>query len=261
MTHAALDITDAAAVDAAFDLRKPEVVIHSAALTDTARCEREPAVADAVNALGSDYVARASARSGARCVLLSTNEVFDGANHSVYSESDAPNPVNAYGVSKRRGERLALEAYPEATIARTSWVYGPGGNNFVEKVRSAGRGGRDLRFVTDEIAAPTSAADLATAIRSLIEKDAPAGIYHLVNEGECSRYEWAREILRLAGMPDVPVEAVTTGEFRAGGYTGPAKPPYSVLANNRARAIGITLRPWHEALAAYFEDARVAADG
>ncbi|MDP9238341.1 MAG: dTDP-4-dehydrorhamnose reductase [Chloroflexota bacterium] len=261
LTHADLDVTDALAVDAAFNTHKPVVVIHTAALTDTARCEREPAVADAVNALGSEHVARASARLDVRCVLVSTNEVFDGANHSAYAEDDEPHPVNVYGTSKLRGERLGLEGCPEAVIVRTSWVYGEGATNFVEKVRAAGRTGRELRFVTDEIAAATSAADLASAIRALIEKHPPAGIYHLVNEGECSRYEWAREILRLAGMPDVPVEAVTTAQLRAGGYTGPTKPRYSVLANTRARSLGSTLRPWQEALAAYFEDARVAADG
>jgi dTDP-4-dehydrorhamnose reductase len=261
LSHADLDITDAVAVDAAFDMHKPEVVIHSGALTDTARCEREPALADAVNARGSEHVARTSARINARCALVSTNEVFDGANHSAYDEDDDANPMNAYGASKLGGERLALAACPGALIVRTSWVYGDGGGNFVEKVVAAGRSGRALSFVTDEIAAPTSAADLARAIRALIENKAPVGIYHLVNEGECSRYEWAREILRLGGLPDVPVEAVTTAQLRAGGYTGPTKPPYSVLANTRARAIGITLRPWQEALAAYFEDARVAADG
>jgi dTDP-4-dehydrorhamnose reductase len=95
----------------------------------------------------------------------------------------------------------------------------------------------------------------------LLVRDAPAGVYHLVNDGEASRYDWAREILRLSGMADVPVEAVTTDQLRAGGYAGPRKPPYSVLANTRARALGIVLRPWQEALAAYFERARVAADG
>jgi dTDP-4-dehydrorhamnose reductase len=261
LAHEDLDITDAEAVRATIDEHRPDAVIHTAALTDTWRCEREPAAAEAVNALGAGHLASATARIGARCLLVSTNEVFDGANHNAYSEMDEPHPLNAYGVSKLRGEQLAAAACGGALIVRTSWLYGVGGANFVEKVRAAGQSGQALRFVTDEIAAPTSSADLADGMRSLLERNAPAGLYHLANDGESSRYEWAREVVRLAGMRDVPVEGVTTAQLRANGYSGPQKPPYSVLANTRARALGITLRPWRGALAAYFEDARVAADG
>jgi dTDP-4-dehydrorhamnose reductase len=261
LSHAELDVADARTVDAAFERHRPEAVVHSAALTDTMRCEREPGAARAINAIGSENVARACARNGARLVAVSTNEVFDGEKRTPYTEDDAPRAVNAYGASKLDGERLAGAVCPGTLVARTSWLYGDGGNNFIEKVRAAAAAGRKLSFVTDEIAAPTSTEDLAQAIRQLLEQDAPAGVYHLVNEGEASRYDWARAILRLSSMADVPVEAVTTAELRAGGYTGPRKPAYSVLANTRARRLGITLRPWQEALAAYFERARAAADG
>ncbi len=125
---------------------------------------------------------------------------------------------------------------------------------------AAAQAGRQLSFVNDETASPTSTEDLAEAIRALIEKDAPPGVYHLANDGAASRYDWAREIFRLAGV-DAEVDAVTTAELRERGYAGPRKPAYSVLANTRAAALGITLRPWREALAAYMERARVAADG
>jgi len=111
------------------------------------------------------------------------------------------------------------------------------------------------------LATPTSTLDLATAIRDLVERNAPPGVYHLTNDAEASRHDWAREILRLGGMGDVPVEAVTTADLRASGYDGPVKPPYSVLANHHARALGITMRPWRGALAAYFERARASVDG
>jgi dTDP-4-dehydrorhamnose reductase len=113
--------------------------------------------------------------------------------------------------------------------------------------------------VTDEIATPTSVDDLAGGIRALIERAAPAGIYHVTNEGEASRYDWAREILRGAGSA-VSVEAITTEQLRATGYDGPPKPPYSVLANPRARSLGIALRPWQEALAEHLAARRVLAD-
>jgi dTDP-4-dehydrorhamnose reductase len=135
-------------------------------------------------------------------------------------------------------------------------VYGDGADNYVAKVLAAARSGGPLRFAMDEIASPTSAGDLAEAIAQLIDASAPAGIYHLTNSGEASRYEWAREIIRLAGV-DVEITPVSTEELRASGYAGPRKPPYSTLANTRAAALGITLRPWREALAAHLERLKV----
>jgi dTDP-4-dehydrorhamnose reductase len=256
-----LDVADGAAVDAAFAQHRPEAIVHCAALTDTARCEREPGTAEAVNAAGPEHVAKAASRHDAMLFAISTNEVFDGGKSAPYIETDAPEAVNAYGASKLEGERRAMRANPAVRIARTSWLYGDGGNNFVEKVLAAARSGRALSFVSDEVATPTSTRDLAEALRSMIEREAPPGVYHLVNEGEASRYDWAREILRLAGMTGMPVAAVTTAELRAGGYDGPRKPMYSVLANTTARALGVTLRPWQDALAAYFERAAVRAHG
>lgn len=258
--HADLDVSDATAVRAAIEMRRPDAVIHAAALTDTALCERDPAAARAVNITGTENVARSSARAGARLVAVSTNEVFDGWATEPYAEDAETHAVNAYGASKLDGELLAVAACSDTLIVRTSWLYGEGGANFVEKVRAAAREGRPLRFVTDEIATPTYAGDLVGAIRALLEQGAPAGVYHLVNEGEASRYDWACEIVRLSGVSAV-VEETSSGDLRAAGYDGPRKPPYSVLANTRARAIGITLRPWREALAAYCGRAEVARDG
>jgi dTDP-4-dehydrorhamnose reductase len=249
-SHATLDITDGPAVDGAITGHGPDVVIHCAAMTDTTRCERDPDRAMAVNAQGTDKVARACARAGARLVAVSTNEVFDGDTNTAYAEDAATHAINAYGASKLEGERLAAAACEDTLIVRPSWVYGEGGN-FVEKVLAAAHEGKALSFVTDEISTPTSAHDLANAIVTLVEKKAPAGVYHLVNDGEASRYDWAVETLRLAGMASIAVSAVTTDELRAGGYDGPRKPPYSVLANVRAKKLGVTLRPWREALAAY----------
>lgn len=260
LSHGELDVADAASVAAAFERVRPEAVVHCAALTDTARCETEPRLARAVNAAGTKNVARACEWAGARLIVVSTNEVFDGRRRSPYGESHPTAPLNRYGRSKLEGERLAAAACPATLIVRTSWLYGDGANNFVAKLLAAARSGRDLCYVTDEIASPTSADDLAAAIGALIERRASAGIYHLANEGAASRYDCAREILRLAGI-DAPVDAVTTEELRARGYAGPHKPPYSVLGNTRGAALGIRLRPWREALAAYIGQARVAADG
>ncbi len=258
--RAQLDVTEPRTIASAFADHRPDIVVHAAAMTDTARCEREPPAARAVNGLGAEHVARACQHAGSRLIAISTNEVFDGAKVSPYTEEDPTGPLNAYGVSKLDGEWLAAAACADTLLVRTSWLYGDGGNNFVEKVRSAASSGRHLRFVTDEIATPTSTEDLAAAIRGLIESAARSGVYHLGNSGEASRYDWAMAILRLSGLEGTAVERVTTAQLRAGGYAGPLKPPYSVLANVRAQALGVTLRSWEDALAAYFERARVASD-
>lgn len=250
---------------AAFDGEPwPDIMIHGAALTNTAQCEREPELAFQVNAKLAGNVASWASSGGVDLLHVSTNEVFAGSSEGPLPEDAPIGPVNVYGASKLLGEKLVVEASraQSASIVRTAWLYGDGVENFVAKVLSAARDGRPLRFVTDEIATPTSADDLAAAIRRLIEHpDATPGVYHLTNEGEASRYEWAREIVRLAGLDESRVEPITTADLRASGYGGPRKPPYAVLANTRARALGITLRPWREALAAHVERARVAADG
>lgn len=258
--HADLDITKFRSVDDAILGCRADAVINTAALTDTSRCEREPAAARAVNGIGVENVAKAACRAGARLIAVSTNEVYDGAKTAPYVESDRTAPLNAYAISKLDGEWLASAACPDTLIVRTAWLYGAGGNNFIEKVRAAASSGKQLSFTTDEIATPTSTDDLARAIDALIETSAPAGIYHLTNAGEASRYDWAVQVLRLSGKTEGTIEPVTMAQLRAGGYDGPEKPPYSVLANTRAASLGITLRPWDEALSAYFDRARAPAD-
>jgi dTDP-4-dehydrorhamnose reductase len=252
LSHTRLDITSLGACIDALESNRPAAVVHCAAMTDTNRCEKEPARARKVNGIGTENVAKACARVDARLVAVSTNEVFDGAKSTPYAEDDSPHPLNAYAHSKLDGEALAVARHVDTIVVRTSWLYGAGHVNFNEKVLAAVAEGRPLSFVTDEVAAPTATDDLARAMVGLLEREAGPGVYHLANDGEASRYDWAREILRLAGEGDTPVEAVTTAELRVKGYAGPPKPPYSVLANTRASALGITLRDWREALADYF---------
>lgn len=246
-----LDVTDAGGVLEALRAAMPDVVVHCAALTDTGRCEREPELALQVNARGTEIVAQACASIGARLVAVSTNEVFDGQSSVPYAEDAPPRAVNAYGASKLAGEQLATAAWGETLIVRTSWVFDAGSTSYVSRVVAGARSGRPLRFVTDEVACPTYAPDLAAGIVSLIDANAPAGVYHLTNEGDASRFDLAAEVLRLSGLPvEDELLPVTTVALRAGGYDGPVKPPYSALANTRAAALGVRLRPWREALAA-----------
>lgn len=248
-----LDIADREQVSAALSRFRPQVVIHAAAWTDTAGCERDPARALHVNGEGAGIVAEACRATGAAMLYVSTNEVFDGDKTEPYAENDSPNPINAYGRSKLEGEKRVQAALDDHSIIRTSWLYGPGRDSFPEKILAAAQDRKALRLVTDEVASPTWTVDLARAISSLAHEGATA-VYHLTNAGTCSRKEWAEEIIRLAGLSDVEVEATTQAEFGA----PIRKPPFSALANTNAARLGITVRPWREALADHFQHANVS---
>lgn len=254
--HADLDVTDEDAVLEAIGDVMPAVVIHAAAWTDTAGCEKDEERATLVNGRGAGFVAEASRDVGAVVVYISSNEVFDGETGEPYTEDAAPNPVNAYGRSKLAGETEVQDATERVYIVRTSWLYGPGRESFPEKIVQAAREKRRLQVVTDEIASPTWTVDLAGAIANLIGHP-QYGIYHLTNAGAASRKEWTDEILKNAGLEDTTVEPTTLAE-----YGGPyKKPPYSALANKRAAGLAIEMRPWREALVDHFRAASDAEAG
>jgi dTDP-4-dehydrorhamnose reductase len=247
-----LDITDGALTRRLVEQTKPDVVIHAAALTDTRLCETDPDLAQRVNGLGTRNVALACRDAGAALVYVSTNEVFDGRKREPYVESDAPNPINEYGRSKLKGEEQASSLIERLYIIRTAWLYGGsarlgGERDFPSKVLTAAAENPELTMVTDEVATPTYARDLAEAISRLVASDA-YGVCHFTNGGECSRFEWAREVLRLAGRADVAVKPTTLAEYKP----FPPKPPYTVLHNESGARLGIMLRPWQSALAAHF---------
>ncbi|MCS7285586.1 MAG: dTDP-4-dehydrorhamnose reductase [Anaerolineae bacterium] len=227
---------------------KPEVVIHTAAFTNVDGCELEPERAYAVNALGTRNVAVAALECDAAMVYVSTNEVFDGTSSEPYWEFDRPNPVGVYGRSKLAGEQFVREILSRFFIVRTAWLYYHGGNNFVTKIIRAADERGSLRVVTDEVSNPTYALDLAEAISRLIRTKF-YGTYHFTNSGYCSRYDFAKLILKLSGRENVPVEPITSKE-----WVRVAKPPlFTPLRNFAGAQVGITLRSWEEALKAFFD--------
>jgi len=238
------DVTDAGATRRTIEAARPDIVIHSAALTDTRLCEDDPDLAHRVNGLGTRNVAIACRDSGAALLYVSTNEVFDGLKGESYVESDAPNPVNAYGRSKLEGEEEAQALVERLYVVRTAWLYGGGERDFPSKMLAAASQQPELTVVTDEVATPTLTGDLADAIARLVEMGVYS-VYHFTNSGECSRFEWAREVLRLAGRSDVVLKPTTLAEYNA--Y--PPKPPYTALRNEAGARLGIALRPWQAALA------------
>jgi dTDP-4-dehydrorhamnose reductase len=240
------DITDPHQVTRLADL-KPDVVVHCAAMTNVDGCARNPDLAYHVNALGTHNVALACQRAGAALVHISTNEVFDGTATEPYREFDPPHAVNAYGASKLAAEQIAARLLHKLYIVRIAWLFAVGGNNFVGKMLELADNHGGLRVVTDEIANPTYAPDLAAAVARLIQTE-HYGIYHLTNAGYCSRYEFAVEIMKQAGRTNVPVLPITSDQFQRA-----SRPPlFAPLRNAVGAALGITLRPWQAALTDYF---------
>ena len=240
------DITDRACVAQAIGEFKPDVVIHAAAMTNVDGCARDPDAAYRANALGAQYVALACQQAGCAMVYVSTNEVFDGKKTEPYVEFDAPHPINTYARAKLAGETIVRDLLARFYIVRTAWLYGKGGNHFVKKViQRADELGR-LRYVTDEVGSPTYADDVARGIHQLVQTGA-YGVYHFVNDGVASRFDFVREILRQSGRSHVIVEPITLAEFPRPS----TPPPYTPLRNFCGAALGITFRAWQAALADY----------
>ena len=256
-TRADLDITDRDAVERVLDAHAPAWVINTAAFHRVDDIELKDAqLAFAVNEVAAGHLARACARRGARLLHLSTDYVFGGGRHSEprrpYAEDSPPFPLSVYGESKLAGERLIQEASSTHLVVRSSGLYGVAGSagkggNFVETMLRLARKGERIKVVHDQVLAPTYTADLAEAIARLVAARPPGGIYHLTNAGACSWFEFAGRIFELCKLaPDLA--PTTSAEYKA-----PAsRPPYSVLANTRAAALGLPpLRPWPEALEDY----------
>jgi dTDP-4-dehydrorhamnose reductase len=243
------DITEPTSILEAVVEYQPEVVMHTAAMTNVDGCERDPELAFRVNTVGTQNIALACGRAGATMLHVSTNDVFDGRLGRPYYEWDTPSPQSVYAHSKAAAEFYVRTLLQRFYIVRTAWLYARGGGNFVTKIISAADRLGALQVVTDEVSAPTFAPDLARAITQLV-RTRHYGIYHFTNSGICSRYEWACKILELAGRGQVPVEPITGDQWQRA-----ACPPlYAPIVNFAGAALGITLRPWEEALAEYFAD-------
>jgi dTDP-4-dehydrorhamnose reductase len=241
-----LDIVNRQATFTAVQDSRADLVIHCAAYTDVDGCARDPQLAFRINALGTQNVALACAERGAAMLHVSTNEVFAGDSAGGYEEWMPRRPSNPYGRSKAAAEAYVQHHLQRYYIVRTAWLYAAGGRNFIHAILRRARSDGRLRVVVDEIGNPTYVDDLAAAIGRLIQTE-QYGIYHLVNAGACSRWAFANEILRLAGLHDVNNQPILGREF-----TRSSSPPrYAALHNVAGAAIGVKLRPWQEALADY----------
>ncbi len=205
---AELDIRDCEAVYSALSELRPGIVVNAAAYTDVDGCETNIELATAVNGQAPGHVARVCHEIGAMLVHFGTDFVFDGESERPYHEDDAANPLSVYGRSKWEGERAIGNAGCRHLIVRTSWLFGPGGRNFVEAILLRAKSGEPLRVVTDQVGRPTLAADLAEAVVRLLDAGAQ-GTVHFANSGQCSWFEFAQEIVRQAGLATT-VQSITS---------------------------------------------------
>lgn len=250
LDRAGLNITDAEAVGHVVEREKPGLIINCAAFTKVDACEQEQELAQRVNGEGAGIIGAAAAKIGARLIHISTDYVFDGTSALPYREHEPPAPPSSlccYGRSKLLGEQAVTSRHPSPLIVRTAWVFGEDGPCFPKTILRLAKERPELRVVNDQVGSPTYAKDLADAIYRLAQLSETAGIIHVTNSDICTWYEFALEILRVAGI-GTPICPVSTNEFPT-----PAKrPAFSVLDNRRfVQTVGAPLRSWREALAEF----------
>jgi dTDP-4-dehydrorhamnose reductase len=243
-----LDVTDYGRVMETIPRLQPDLVINTAADTDLDRAETDPEPSLKVNLTGTQNVVLACLEAACPMVYISTDYVFDGRKETPYSELDLPNPQGVYAKCKLAGELYLSSILSRYFIFRTAWLFGKGGRrNFVKSILRNARDNGKLRVVTDEVGSPTYAADLAQTIYRVC-LSGRYGLYHATNQGICSRFELAREILEAAGWKDIAVEPILRADL---GLPCP-RPPYSALDNLNLRLQGFPLlRHYREPLEEY----------
>lgn len=245
-----MDITDAAAVERVMTEVQPDAVIHCSAYTAVDRAEEDTEICRRVNVDGTENIAKICKKLDCKMLYLSTDYIFSGDGERPWEPDDEASPLNAYGQSKYDGE-LALKKYVKKYfIVRISWVFGINGNNFIKTMLRLGRENGAVKVVDDQIGSPTYTYDLARLLVDMIESDR-YGAYHATNEGICSWYEFAKEIFRAAGMDNVSVTPVKSGEFPVKAK----RPKNSRMSKEKLVANGFSLLPaWQDAVERYIKE-------
>ena len=248
--HAELDVSDEAAVSAAMVRVKPEVIVNAAAFTNVDAAEDHPIDALNSNAFGVRALARAALVHGATLVHYSSDFVFDGKASTPYTEADRPNPQSVYAASKLLGEWFASDA-PRAYVLRVESLFGraPGAGaarGSVAGILNTLKAGGSPKVFEDRTITPSYIVDVARATRQLFESEAPAGLYHCVNSGQCTWLEFARELARLLDLQPrfIPVRMADM-PLRA------SRPQFCALSNEKLRRAGIDMPTWQDALSRY----------
>lgn len=250
-----LDISDREATMEYVRRIRPDTIINCAAFTNVDGCETMTDAAFKANAIGPRNLAQAAEKIGARLIHVSTDYVFPGtANGGIpLDETALPNPKSAYGSTKLLGEKYVEQFCRRHIIVRTAWLYGYEGKNFVKTIVNAGKKFGKLEVVNDQLGNPTNAVDLAHHLLKLAVSH-EYGTYHCTGNGICSWYDFAAEIIRLSGV-EATVTPCTSAEYKEKHPNAADRPAWSALDNRMLRCtVGDKMRPWQEALAAFFEN-------
>lgn len=241
-----LDITNFSDICNFVEIHKPDFIINCAAYTAVDKAEDDNEICAKINTLAVENLANAAKIANAKIIHVSTDYVYGGDATMPYIESDTTNPKSVYGKTKLDGEIALANILPEQSITiRTSWLYSSYGRNFVKTMISLGKERESLNVVCDQRGTPTFARDLANAIMSIVKSNKfEAGIYNYSNEGECSWYEFACEIFKLAKI-DCKVNAITTDQYP----TKAQRPAYSVLDKSKIKRVyGLEIPEWRVSL-------------
>lgn len=242
---AQLDITNPEAIEEFVNNNAIDIIVNCAAFTAVDKAESSQELCHLLNAKAPEYLAAAVAKRGGYLVQVSTDYVFDGTNHTPYTEDEATCPNSVYGSTKLEGEKLAMAACANTMIIRTAWLYSTFGNNFVKTMIRMGQEKPELGVIFDQIGTPTYAGDLAAAIMAAINHGIVPGIYHFSNEGVISWYDFTKAIHRIAGITSCHVKPLHTTEYP----TPAARPHYSVLDKTKIKqTYGIEIPYWEESL-------------
>lgn len=242
---AQLDITNPEAIEEFVSDNAIDIIVNCAAFTAVDKAESSQELCHLLNAKAPEYLAAAVAKRGGYLVQVSTDYVFDGTNHTPYTEDEATCPNSVYGSTKLEGEKLAMAACANTMIIRTAWLYSTFGNNFVKTIIRLGQEKPELGVIFDQIGTPTYAGDLAAAIMAAINHGIVPGIYHFSNEGVISWYDFTKAIHRIAGITSCHVKPLHTTEYP----TPAARPHYSVLDKTKIKqTYGIEIPYWEESL-------------
>ena len=242
---AELDITDESAINQFVSDNAIDGIVNCAAYTAVDKAEDNQELCRKLNTVAPGYLAAAIEKRGGWMIQVSTDYVFDGTNHTPYTENDPTCPNSVYGATKLEGELAVQKACKKTMVIRTAWLYSTFGNNFVKTMIRLGKEKPELGVIFDQIGSPTYARDLAVAIFAAINQGIVPGIYHFSNEGVISWYDFTKAIHRISGITTCHVRPLHTAE-----YPTPAhRPHYSVLDKTKIKqTYGIEIPYWEESL-------------
>lgn len=247
-----MNLEDETAVKKVISNYAPNFVYHCAAFTNVEKAEELMDYCYLINVLSTRWIAQICHELEAKLVYISTDFVFDGQNDIPYYPQDKPNPINFYGKSKYLGELEVQKNLKDYFIVRTSWVYGDSGNNFVNKILTLSQNLDELKIVSNEYGSPTYTKDLSVTLMKFLDSNF-FGIYHICNNGQCSRYDFTKEIIKLVN-PEINVIPIDSSHFS----NKVIRPKYTVLNQEHNPDLSIKIdRSWQKALAEYLKKGAV----